>query len=182
MRLYVRGFTLIELLVVIAIIGILSTVVLASLSEARTRAKVASTQEQLTQIRTGIVRLELDTDRSISGCPIGGNTDFDGNEVSLSLTNSQTGLYTKPTVGSIGGNCYWTAADVAEWNGPYIATPNDAWGRPFWYDPDYYPRRECGAPSVNHYPAISSGGINGVNGAAQPEGPYDCDDQYILLD
>lgn len=46
-----KGFTLIELLVVIAIIGILSSVVLASLTTARTRGQAAAVQSQLSNMR-----------------------------------------------------------------------------------------------------------------------------------
>lgn len=52
----VRGFTLIELLVVIAIIGILSSVVLASLNSARTKARDTRRVSDLKQIQ---VALEL---------------------------------------------------------------------------------------------------------------------------
>ena len=47
-----KGFTLIELLVVIAIIGILSSVVLASLSSARDKGKDAAVKSQLSSMRT----------------------------------------------------------------------------------------------------------------------------------
>lgn len=46
-----KGFTLIELLVVIAIIGLLTSVVLASLNSARVRAANASIQSNLVTVR-----------------------------------------------------------------------------------------------------------------------------------
>ena len=47
-----KGFTLIELLVVIAIIGILSSVVLASLSTARSKGKATAVKSGLASLRT----------------------------------------------------------------------------------------------------------------------------------
>jgi len=52
MKITQRGFTLIELLVVIAIIGLLSSIVFASLSTARAKGRVAAVQGSMRSAHT----------------------------------------------------------------------------------------------------------------------------------
>jgi len=55
-----RGFTLIEMLVVVVIISILSSLVLAAVSSARTRAKAMQTQGTITGLEAALDRYESD--------------------------------------------------------------------------------------------------------------------------
>lgn len=74
----IAGFTLLELLVVIAIIGILSTAILAIVTQQRAKARDARRQSDLAQIRTGLELYNEDYGHYMangSGCGFQGNGD-----------------------------------------------------------------------------------------------------------
>jgi prepilin-type N-terminal cleavage/methylation domain-containing protein len=163
-----RGFTLIELLVVISIIGILASVVLASLSSAREKSDITATRAELHAIRNAILMLNSDTGQMPGGygvelCRHPGTAFADGNGVPIS--HSHAGLLNH------------NPSKFPRWNGPYLAeTPLDPWGNEYLYD-SYYNcsggANDCSGGTVT---VIHSGGPNesGANG-------YDSDNISLVI-
>jgi prepilin-type N-terminal cleavage/methylation domain-containing protein len=71
-----KGFTLIELLVVIAIIGILSSVVLASLNSARSKGQLASFKSEMKSFQNQAEIFYLDVGSYVGMCSNGGSGDL----------------------------------------------------------------------------------------------------------
>lgn len=122
---FVHGFTLLELLVVIAILGVLASVVLASLRQGQEEGRIASTQRQLQELYKATLLLYHDTGFYPSGRD--GVTDIciypgKGNEIHAD----------NPNAGLISNGRGWSG-----WNGPYIGSPYDPWGNPYLFDSNF---------------------------------------------
>ncbi len=108
-----RGFTLIELLVVIAIIGILASVVLASLNSARDKGSDAAVKGGLSQIRAQ-AELFYDGGRTYSGFCTNATTTPILTNIRSNSVNGAT-LLTDGSVAQTGTvvYCYATASAYA---------------------------------------------------------------------
>jgi prepilin-type N-terminal cleavage/methylation domain-containing protein len=83
-----RGFTLIELLVVIAIIGILASVVLASLTTARTKGTNAAVQSSVSNVRA---------QAEIYGSRTNGSVNYDGWCANATVNQIEADIVAKTT-------------------------------------------------------------------------------------
>jgi prepilin-type N-terminal cleavage/methylation domain-containing protein len=176
-----RGFTLIELLVVIAIIGVLASIVMASLNTARDKGKIAATRQQLVNIRTAMALMVDDTGLWPRGCAADQVVSGSGNEFKLS--DAASGMVTNPG-NAVNGVCDWTKR-TGPWKGPYMQVNGlvDPWGREYWFDSDYEVPTCSGNPDSGTTIAVVVSQGTGSNGANpfSGTGSYDCDDVYLKL-
>ncbi len=86
-----KGFTLIELLVVVAIIGILASIVLVSLNQARAKGRDASAKGSMSSLRAAIELWYDNHNADYAGVCIGGSSSDPDVQSLLTAAQQQTG-------------------------------------------------------------------------------------------
>lgn len=111
-----RGFTLIELLVVIAIIGVLSSVVLASLNTARSKGNDAAVQSNLAGIKTQAQLYYSDNNSYTGLCT--GDTTIVNQLLAADNANGADGTVTCNV--ETDGTAYAVSAELVSTSGTYF--------------------------------------------------------------
>lgn len=158
-----KGFTLIELLVVIAIIGILSSVVLASLNTARGKGSDAAATEDLNNLRAQAeLRYDTDLQTYLNVC-----TDTNvvaGVKAAASAEGFPTWLaVANNTNASPGAGCNSIAGGWVAW----VALNKGAGGTKYWCvdNSGTSMQKTVGPSAAGGAVAATTGGCNGATAA-----------------
>lgn len=161
------GFTLIEILVVIGIIGLLSSMTVIAVNNAREKAKIAKAQQDIDVIYGAIGQLMVDT-----GEWPGHQTP---DEVNSGASNEIWDLTTQASGITQTDGLYFN------WGGAYmLSIPLDPWGNNYFFDTDYRINSDnepCnGGSNCSNAVVVGSFGANGVG-----QNQYDSDDVIKIV-